>query len=68
VWTSNIGNTSRIAARLGFGCAGVTHLPLIDEMPRRGCEHSGYGKVLSMYGLEGYTRIKHVMIHHGLGG
>ena len=54
MWTSNIGNASGIAARLDFGCAGVnTHLPLIGEMPRRGCEHSGYGKDLSMYGLEG---------------
>ena len=69
MWTSNIGNASRIAARLDFGCAGVnTHLPLIGEMPRRGCEHSGHGKDLSMYGLEGYTRIKHVMIHHGFEG
>jgi acyl-CoA reductase-like NAD-dependent aldehyde dehydrogenase len=52
-----------------FRLRGVnTHLPLIGEMPRRGCKHSGYGKDLSMYGLEGYTRIKHVMIHHGFEG
>jgi len=58
-----------MAARLDFGCAGVnTYIPLIGVMPRRGFKHSGYGKDLSMYGLEGYARIKDVMIHHGFEG
>ncbi len=42
-----------------------THIPLIGEMPHGGFKHSGYGKDLSMYGLEDYTRVKHVMIYHG---
>jgi betaine-aldehyde dehydrogenase len=69
VWTSDIGTASRMAARLDFGCVWVnTHIPLIGEMPHGGFKHSGYGKDLSMYGLEDYTRIKHVMIHHGFEG
>ena len=69
VWTSNINTASRMAARLDFGCVWVnTHIPLVGEMPHGGFKHSGYGKDLSMYGLEDYTRIKHVMIHHGFEG
>jgi betaine-aldehyde dehydrogenase len=69
VWTSNVGTASRMAARLDFGCVWVnTHIPLIGEMPHGGFKHSGYGKDLSLYGLEDYTRIKHVMIHHGFEG
>ena len=69
VWTSNISTASRMAARLDFGCVWVnTHIPLIGEMPHGGFKHSGYGKDLSMYGLEDYTRIKHVMIYHGFEG
>jgi betaine-aldehyde dehydrogenase len=69
VWTSNINTASRMAARLDFGCVWVnTHIPLIGEMPHGGFKHSGYGKDLSMYGLEDYTRIKHVMIYHGFEG
>jgi betaine-aldehyde dehydrogenase len=66
VWTKDVGTAGRMAARLDFGCVWVnTHIPLIAEMPHGGFKHSGYGKDLSMYGLEDYTRIKHVMVHHG---
>ena len=52
--------------RLDFGCVWInTHIPLVAEMPHGGFKHSGYGKDLSMYGLEDYTRIKHVMISTG---
>ena len=48
--------------RLDFGCVWINcHIPLVAEMPHGGFKHSGYGKDLSMYGLEDYTRIKHVM-------
>jgi betaine-aldehyde dehydrogenase len=69
VWTKDIGTASRMAARMDFGCVWVnTHIPLVAEMPHGGFKHSGYGKDLSMYGFEDYTRIKHVMIHHGFEG
>ena len=69
VWTTNINTAARMSARLDFGCVWVnTHIPLIAEMPHGGFKHSGYGKDLSMYGLEDYTRIKHVMLHHGFEG
>jgi len=69
VWTSNAGRAARIAARLDFGCVWInTHIPLVAEMPHGGCKHSGYGKDLSMYGFEDYTRIKHVMQYHGFEG
>jgi betaine-aldehyde dehydrogenase len=69
VWTSNAGRAARMAARLDFGCVWVnTHIPLVGEMPHGGFKHSGYGKDLSMYGLEDYTRIKHVMQYHGFEG
>jgi betaine-aldehyde dehydrogenase len=69
VWTRNVTTASRMAARLDFGCVWVnTHIPLVAEMPHGGFKHSGYGKDLSMYGLEDYTRVKHVMVHHGFTG
>ena len=53
-------------AALDFGCVWInTHIPLVAEMPHGGFKHSGYGKDLSMYGLEDYTRIKHVMSYIG---
>jgi betaine-aldehyde dehydrogenase len=62
VWTQNHGRAMRMARRLDFGCVWInTHIPLVAEMPHGGFKHSGYGKDLSMYGLEDYTRIKHVM-------
>jgi betaine-aldehyde dehydrogenase len=69
VWTSNAGTAARLAARLDFGCVWInTHIPLVAEMPHGGFKHSGYGKDLSVYGLEEYTRIKHVMHYHGFSG
>jgi betaine-aldehyde dehydrogenase len=69
VWTGDVGRAARMAARLDFGCVWVnTHIPLVGEMPHGGFKHSGYGKDLSMYGLEDYTRIKHVMLYHGFEG
>jgi betaine-aldehyde dehydrogenase len=62
VWTSDHGRAMRMARRLDFGCVWInTHIPLVAEMPHGGFKHSGYGKDLSMYGFEDYTRVKHVM-------
>jgi betaine-aldehyde dehydrogenase len=62
VWTRNHGRAMRMTRRLDFGCVWVnTHIPLVAEMPHGGFKHSGYGKDLSVYGLEDYTRVKHVM-------
>jgi betaine-aldehyde dehydrogenase len=62
VWTKDHGRAMRVSRRLDFGCVWVNcHIPLIAEMPHGGFKHSGYGKDLSIYGLEDYTRIKHVM-------
>ena len=62
VFTKDHGRAMRMARRLDFGCVWInTHIPIVAEMPHGGFKHSGYGKDLSMYGLEDYTRIKHVM-------
>ncbi len=62
VWTSDHARAMRMARRLDFGCVWInTHIPLVAEMPHGGFKHSGYGKDLSMYGFEDYTRVKHVM-------
>lgn len=62
VWTKDFGRAVRMSNALDFGCVWInTHIPLVAEMPHGGFKHSGYGKDLSMYGFEDYTRIKHVM-------
>jgi betaine-aldehyde dehydrogenase len=62
VWTTNHSRAMRFAKGLNFGCVWInTHIPLTAEMPHGGFRHSGYGKDLSNYGFEDYTRIKHVM-------
>jgi betaine-aldehyde dehydrogenase len=62
VWTGNHGLAMRMSRSLDFGAVWVnTHIPFVSEMPHGGFKHSGYGKDLSMYGFEDYTRVKHVM-------
>ncbi len=65
VWTQNLDKAFQLANRLQYGCTWInTHFMLASEMPHGGLKRSGYGKDLSMYGLEDYTTIRHVMIKH----
>jgi len=62
VWTTNHGRAMRMAKAFDFGCVWInTHIPVVAEMPHGGFKHSGYGKDLSSYSFDDYTRIKHVM-------
>ncbi|MFF1441541.1 gamma-aminobutyraldehyde dehydrogenase [Streptomyces sp. NPDC058295] len=62
VWTKDHGRAMRMSKKLDFGCVWInTHIPLVAEMPHGGFKKSGYGKDLSGYGFDDYTRIKHVM-------
>jgi betaine-aldehyde dehydrogenase len=66
VWTKDHARALRMSRRLDFGVVWInTHIPFVSEMPHGGFKHSGYGKDLSMYGLEDYTRVKHVMSYTG---
>ena len=66
VWTKDHSRAMRMAKRLDFGCVWInTHIALVAEMPHGGFKHSGYGKDLSSYGFEDYTRVKHVMSYIG---
>jgi len=62
VWTRDHARAMRMSQRLDFGCVWInTHIPMVSEMPHGGFKRSGYGKDLSGYGFEEYTRVKHVM-------
>jgi aminobutyraldehyde dehydrogenase len=66
VWTKDIDKAMQTAARLQYGCTWInTHFMLVNEMPHGGLKQSGYGKDMSIYALEDYTAVRHVMINHG---
>jgi aminobutyraldehyde dehydrogenase len=66
VWTKDISKAMQTAARLQYGCTWInTHFMLVNEMPHGGVKQSGYGKDMSIYALEDYTAVRHVMVNHG---
>ena len=66
VWSKDISRAMQAAGRLQYGCTWInTHFALVNEMPHGGLKQSGYGKDLSVYALEDYTAVRHIMIAHG---
>jgi aminobutyraldehyde dehydrogenase len=66
VWTGDVRKAMKVASRLEYGCTWInTHFTLVNEMPHGGMKLSGYGKDMSLYGLEDYTVVRHVMVNFG---